>query len=160
MVRNICGMKHAELDSDVHTSANYSYSLSSFVGKNFICIGDAHQFVDPIFSFGVFFTMKEAELAAPMILGKLRGKTDSVVPDEKAFERVAQRGQDVIQTLIDCFWREPLAFSVMAHATHTDEIIDYFAGRLYTDREEGSDALDAMQRILARDGSAGQEAAG
>ncbi len=37
----------------VHVIPNYSYQVRGFCGKGFICIGDAHRFIDPIFSFGL-----------------------------------------------------------------------------------------------------------
>src|SRR5438477_4310376 len=41
------------LIENVHVIPNYSYQVRGFCGKGFICIGDAHRFIDPIFSFGV-----------------------------------------------------------------------------------------------------------
>ncbi|MGD8753216.1 MAG: tryptophan 7-halogenase, partial [Anaerolineales bacterium] len=55
------------LIEDVRATRNYSYQVKNFCGKGFICIGDAHRFVDPIFSFGLYLTMKEAQYAGPVI---------------------------------------------------------------------------------------------
>jgi hypothetical protein len=52
----------------VHTAANFSYRVSPAVGERYIAIGDALGFVDPVFSTGVFFAMRSAELAAEVIL--------------------------------------------------------------------------------------------
>jgi len=51
----------------VHVIPNYSYQVRGFCGKGFICIGDAHRFIDPIFSFGLTVTMREGEFAAPRV---------------------------------------------------------------------------------------------
>lgn len=40
-----------DLVEDVHVIPNYSYQVKGFCGKGYICIGDAHRFIDPIFSF-------------------------------------------------------------------------------------------------------------
>ena len=68
--RRIPEMKLVE---KVHVIPNYSYQVRRFCGKGFICIGDAHRFIDPIFSFGLTVTMREAEFAAPLIRRYLEG---------------------------------------------------------------------------------------
>ncbi|HEY4273459.1 MAG TPA: hypothetical protein VGM65_15780 [Candidatus Udaeobacter sp.] len=59
-------MPELNLVEQVHVIPNYSYQVRGFCGKGFICIGDAHRFIDPIFSFGLTVTMREAEFAAPI----------------------------------------------------------------------------------------------
>ena len=56
-----------KLVEDVHVIPNYSYQVNGFCGKGFICIGDAHRFIDPIFSFGLTVTMREGQFVAPII---------------------------------------------------------------------------------------------
>src|SRR5437867_9268362 len=63
-----------QLVEKVHVIPNYSYQVRRFCGKGFICIGDAHRFIDPIFSFGLSATMREAEFAAPLVRQYLEGK--------------------------------------------------------------------------------------
>jgi hypothetical protein len=45
--------------SDIHVIPNYSYQVKAFCGKGFMCLGDAHRFIDPIFSFGLTVTMRD-----------------------------------------------------------------------------------------------------
>lgn len=77
------GRRVPELDlaEKVHVIPNYSYQVRGFCGKGFICIGDSHRFLDPIFSFGVTVTMREAEFAAPIVRqdprGQARGQGES-----------------------------------------------------------------------------------
>jgi hypothetical protein len=49
--------------------AYYSYQVNGFCDRGFICTGDAHRFVDPIFSFGLTVTMPENPLVAPINSG-------------------------------------------------------------------------------------------
>src|SRR5207247_735313 len=62
-----------KLVEDVHVIPNYSYQVNGFCGKGFICIGDAHRFIDPIFSFGLTVTMREGQFVAPMVRAYLEG---------------------------------------------------------------------------------------
>lgn len=57
-------------------------------------------------------------------------------------------GQQVIQDLIDFFWDYPLAFQMMAHKTHAEDIADCFAGRVYS--ETASAAIKAMREVLRK----------
>src|SRR5262245_8572533 len=40
-----------KLVEDVRAIQNYSYQVRDFTGKGWLCLGDAHRFIDPIFSF-------------------------------------------------------------------------------------------------------------
>jgi flavin-dependent dehydrogenase len=63
-----------QLVEKVHVIPNYSYQVRRFCGKGFICVGDAHRFIDPIFSFGISATLREAEFVVPHVLAYLEGK--------------------------------------------------------------------------------------
>lgn len=45
-------------------NGNYSYEVKNHYGSNYAMIGDARGFIDPIFSSGVFLSMKSAFLVA------------------------------------------------------------------------------------------------
>ena len=58
-------------------NGNYSYEVKNHYGSNYAMIGDARGFIDPIFSSGVFLSMKTAFLVSDAInkilVGKLKG---------------------------------------------------------------------------------------
>ncbi len=56
----------------VHATGNYAYECTRMCGPNWVLVGDAYAFVDPMFSSGVFLGMHGAEKAAEMIDGSLR----------------------------------------------------------------------------------------
>ncbi len=120
-----------ELVEKVRGISNYSYRVSNFTGKGFLCVGDAHRFIDPVFSFGVFFAMKEAEYAAAAIASFLADAKREQPNPFIEYERLCDRGQDNVQELIDAFWEHPYAFSVLAHRRYPEDIIHLFAGRVY-----------------------------
>jgi flavin-dependent dehydrogenase len=66
------GLAQAERITPVHTAANFSYLVDPVVGDRFLCVGDAVQFVDPIFSAGVFIAMTSGEMASVEILRAFR----------------------------------------------------------------------------------------
>jgi flavin-dependent dehydrogenase len=60
-------VQHAELISPVTATGNYSYSASRAAGANYIMLGDAFAFIDPVFSTGVFLAMHGAFVGADTV---------------------------------------------------------------------------------------------
>ncbi len=75
-------MQGSERVGPVHATGNYAYECTRMCGPNWVLVGDAYTFVDPMFSSGVFLGMHGAEKAAEMIDCVLR---------EPARERELQR---------------------------------------------------------------------
>jgi flavin-dependent dehydrogenase len=132
----------------VRTISSYSYTVPNYTGKGFVCVGDAHHFTDPIFSFGVFLSMKEAEFAAESIVKHLSEECWSNENPFASYEELATQGQDAVRDLIDCFWEYPLVFTRMAAGKAQDDITDLFAGRLYGEAVEKNASRQAMRRLL------------
>ncbi len=141
----------ATMTEEVRAISNYSYHIRSFTGDGFLCVGDSHRFIDPVFSFGVYFSIKEAEFASGAIaayLGNAEQPGESPFAD---FERTCERGQDTIQALIDAFWNNPLGFAYFTHFRYKEDFIDLFAGRVYTDTPSpGLSAIFAINEQAAR----------
>jgi len=133
---------------EIRTISSYSYTVPSFVGKGFVCVGDAHHFTDPIFSFGVFLSMKEGEFAAESILKHLSEERAANGNPFGPYEALATQGQDAVRDLIDCFWEYPLVFTRMASGKAQDDITDLFAGRLYGEAVEKNASRVAMRRLM------------
>ncbi|SAK46570.1 tryptophan halogenase [Caballeronia hypogeia] len=60
-------LKDAELISEVHATGNYSYTGDMTHGGNFLLLGDAFAFIDPVFSSGVMLAMQSAFAGAGAI---------------------------------------------------------------------------------------------
>ncbi len=132
----------------VRAVSNYSYHIEKFAGKGFLCVGDSHRFVDPIFSFGVHFAMSEAQLAAQAVRQYLdRNDKNSENPFSE-YQKAVEGGQEIIQNLVDCFWDFPHAFLYFVHRRYREEMTDIFAGRIYK-KSVPEEAVDALRRILA-----------
>ncbi|MFM9845038.1 MAG: NAD(P)/FAD-dependent oxidoreductase [Dongiaceae bacterium] len=65
-------MRGATLVSDVMTAGNFSYDSKQMYGMNYLLIGDAYAFIDPVFSTGVFLAMSGARSGAETITACLR----------------------------------------------------------------------------------------
>ncbi len=133
------------LTENTRAILNYSYEVYPFTGKGWMCIGDAHRFIDPIFSFGLYVTMKEAQFAAPAIKAYLEGAHRDEPNPFAQHQALALSGVDKYQDLIDGFWSEPYAFAYLVHRKHPDYAVDLFAGRVFNN--DPNPALEGMRQI-------------
>jgi flavin-dependent dehydrogenase len=60
-------LEGARLVSDVEATGNYSYRCTRTHGRNYLLLGDAYAFIDPVFSSGVMLAMKSAFAGAEAI---------------------------------------------------------------------------------------------
>jgi flavin-dependent dehydrogenase len=136
-----------------HVIPNYSFQVRRFAGPGFICVGDAHRFVDPIFSFGLYVAIQEAGHAARAAAGWLEGHGRGSGDPFRAHMIHAEKGIDILEDMIDMFWENSLAFSVMVHRRYRSPMIDVFSGRIYdgmpNDRRD--EALAQFRKVLKRD---------
>lgn len=136
------------LAGDVRSVVNYSFQVRQFTGPGYICIGDSHRFVDPIFSFGLYVSMKEAEFASDAIAQYLDGVGRDLPNPFIRHQEFCEQGIDVVEDFVDFFWEQPLAFAAFMHVRHFDEMIDSLAGRIYDGQP--SPAVASMRRMLKR----------
>jgi flavin-dependent dehydrogenase len=133
---------------DVHVIPNYSYQVKQFTGKGFMCLGDAHRFIDPIFSFGLTVTMREGQFAAPLIREYLEGKRRDDPQPFAEFQLFCEKGIDILEDSLDMFWEQPFAFAQCVHRRYTEHMTDMFAGRIY-ERQPSAPIL-SFRKILKR----------
>jgi flavin-dependent dehydrogenase len=71
------------------TNGNYSYEIKNHFGSNYAMVGDARGFIDPIFSSGVFLSIKSAFLVTEALHQQLSGSTNGNNPAmAKAYELI------------------------------------------------------------------------
>ena len=139
-----------QLIEKVHVIPNYSYQVRRFCGKGYICIGDAHRFIDPIFSFGISATLREAEFAVPHVLAYLGGKGRDLGNPFAEHMLFCEKGTDNLEDMVDLFWEQPFAFATFVHHRYREQMIDAFAGRVYPSENQPSPAILAFRKMLKR----------
>lgn len=133
---------------EVTATANFSYSVQDFTGPNYLCVGDAHRFIDPFFSFGIHLAMSEAEKATETIGSYLASDRTDPKPFS-GYQTVCDRGMDVLEDLIDSFWVNPLGWGYMLHYTPLgSDMLDILGGMIYEDTV--SEGLATMRRMKAK----------
>jgi flavin-dependent dehydrogenase len=84
-------LQDAELIAEVTATGNYSYACDRACGANYLLLGDAYTFIDPMFSSGVMLAMNSAVVGVDTIdqcLRDPRGARRAL----RSFERVMRRG--------------------------------------------------------------------
>lgn len=148
LAKRVPNMKLVE---KVHVIPNYSYQVHRFCGKGFICIGDSHRFIDPIFSLGLSLTMLEAEMAVPHVLSYLRGERREMDNPFVDHMRHVESGSDNLEDILDLFWEQPYAFATFAYGRYRPELIDAFGCRVYPDQHQPTQAMLSCRKLLQRE---------
>jgi flavin-dependent dehydrogenase len=141
-----------KLVEDVHVIPNYSYQVNEFCGKGFVCIGDAHRFIDPIFSFGLTVTMREGQFVAPIVRAYLEGANRDKPNPFAEHQLFSETGIDVLEDVLDSFWEHPLSFAHCVYSRYTEYMTDMFAGRIYGNERQPTPALLSFRKLLKREG--------
>jgi flavin-dependent dehydrogenase len=81
----------AELVSDVGATGNFSYTCDCTHGTNWLLLGDAYAFIDPVFSSGVMLAMNSAFAGADAVDTCLR-QPDMAAQALKEFDRIMKHG--------------------------------------------------------------------
>jgi flavin-dependent dehydrogenase len=135
----------------IHAIPNFSYRVMNYTGRGFLCVGDAHRFIDPIFAFGVFFAIQESEFAARAIAAHLSGATKANGNPFADFERLCNEGNDVVEDVAGVLWNYPLAFQRIVIWRDRAAGLDILSGRIYGEEGATNPARVAMRSLMAKD---------
>jgi flavin-dependent dehydrogenase len=91
----------ATWDTPVRELSGYSANVKSMHGKGFALLGNAAEFLDPIFSSGVTIAMRSASVAAEVLDRQLRGETVDWTAD---FERPVLKGVDTFRAYVKAWY--------------------------------------------------------
>jgi flavin-dependent dehydrogenase len=92
-------LREAQLLSPATATGNYSYVAKRTGGRNYVMLGDAFTFIDPVFSAGVFLAMQSAFVGANTVetcLDQPRRAARALA----AFDRSMRRGPSVFSWFV------------------------------------------------------------
>lgn len=92
-------MNNAKMVIPTMATSNYSYYSENLVGENYILIGDAYAFIDPIFSSGVHLALMSGVHAVDVIEASLKGNP-ALPRYQREFERKSVRGLETLSWFI------------------------------------------------------------
>jgi flavin-dependent dehydrogenase len=84
-------LRDAKLTGPATATGNYSYKSARIFGPNYIMVGDAYSFIDPVFSSGVFLAMQGAFFAADAVTACLHKPKSEAERALRAYEADVNR---------------------------------------------------------------------
>ena len=105
-------------DEKINTIIGYSANVKRLQGKGYALLGNAGEFLDPVFSSGVTIAMKSAALAADILDRQFKNE---VVDWNKDYAEPLQRGVDTFRVYVDA-WYDGRFQDVIFHQDQKPEI--------------------------------------
>lgn len=94
-------LEQAEFDTRVGSLTGYSCDVTQLYGPGFALLGNAGEFLDPVFSSGVTIAFKSASLAAAVVAQELEGQN----PDwDKQFVQPLQQGVNTFKEFVEAWY--------------------------------------------------------
>lgn len=98
-------LANASFDTPVNTITGYSANVSSLVGNGYALLGNAGEFLDPVFSSGVTIAMKSASLAADVLNRQFQGHA---VDWQRDYAMPLKKGVDTFRVYVTAWYNSTL----------------------------------------------------
>lgn len=105
-------LARAEIIQPARQITGYSANVKSLHGNGFALLGNAGEFLDPVFSSGVTIAMKSASMAASLLDRQLRGET---VDWETEYAVPLKRGVDAFRTFVTAWYDQRFQDIIFHH---------------------------------------------
>ena len=113
-----CVLENAVWDTPARTIGGYSANVKTLHGPGFALLGNAAEFLDPVFSSGVTIAMRSASMAAGLLHRQLKGES---VDWQTEFAVPLKRGVDTFRCYVEG-WYAGTFQDVIYHPGSSPEI--------------------------------------
>lgn len=111
-------LERAEIIQPARQITGYSANVKSLHGNGFALLGNAGEFLDPVFSSGVTIAMKSASMAAALLDRQLKGES---IDWENEYAVPLKRGVDAFRTFVTA-WYDQRFQDIIFHHTQLDNV--------------------------------------
>jgi flavin-dependent dehydrogenase len=111
-------LKYAEWDMPARNIAGYSANVKALWGRHFALLGNASEFLDPVFSSGVTIAFKSSDLAVKAILKQLAGER---VDWEREYARPLKIGIETFRAFVNA-WYDRRLQDIIFHSGKTEPV--------------------------------------
>jgi len=111
-------LQNAVFDEKINAIVGYSANVKSLYGKGYALLGNAGEFLDPVFSSGVTIAMKSASLAAKVLVRQFNNEP---VDWRQDYAEPLQRGVDTFRVFVDA-WYDGRFQDVIFHPRQQPEV--------------------------------------
>ncbi|MBX8469266.1 tryptophan 7-halogenase [Pseudomonas sp. RIT778] len=148
-------LNNAVWDTPARTLSGYAANVKTLHGPGFALLGNAAEFLDPVFSSGVTIAMRSASMAAGVLHRQLQGET---VDWQREFAEPLKRGVDTFRCYVEG-WYAGTFQDVIFHEQGSPEIrrmiCSILAGYAWDERNpfvsEARRRLKTISELCARD---------
>jgi len=96
-----CLLKDAVWDTPARQIKGYASDVSTLYGPNFALLGNAGEFLDPVFSSGVTIAFKSASLATELLERRFKG---GAVDWETEYSNALRKGVDCFRAFVEAWY--------------------------------------------------------
>lgn len=126
---------------------DYSYAMKQICGDNFVLVGDAARFVDPIFSTGVSIALNSARFASRDII-QAAENGDFRKPSFQTYESTLRRGTKNWYEFISVYYRLNVLFTAFVQdERYRLDVVKLLQGDVYD--EDDPKVLRMMNQIVS-----------
>lgn len=126
---------------------NYSYAMKQICGDNYVLVGDAARFVDPIFSTGVSIALNSARFASADIVRAAEHGTFNR-ESFQTFETTIRRGTKNWYEFISVYYRLNVLFTKFVNdPRYRLDILKLLQGDVYD--EDAPEVIEVMKKIVS-----------
>ena len=130
----------------IQTTKDFSYRASRIAGDNWVLVGDAFGFLDPVYSTGLFLALKSGEMAADAIIEAFQ-KNDFSEAQLGSFGPAFVDGMEAFRKLVYAFYTKEFSFArfLSEHPEHQGGIVDILSGDVF--RKDVTHIFPAMAEM-------------
>jgi flavin-dependent dehydrogenase len=139
-------LKGAKQLLPIQTTKDFSYRASRIAGNNWVLVGDAFGFLDPVYSTGLFLALKSGEMAADVIIEAFR-KNDFSETQLGSFGPEFVKGMEAFRKLVYAFYTKEFSFArfLSEYPEHQGGIVDILSGDVF--RKDVTHIFPAMAEM-------------
>ena len=130
----------------IQTTKDFSYRASRIAGNNWVLVGDAFGFLDPVYSTGLFLALKSGEMAADAIIEAFQ-KNDFSEAQLGSFGPAFVDGMEAFRKLVYAFYTKEFSFArfLSEYPEHQGGIVDILSGDVF--RKDVTHIFPAMAEM-------------
>ncbi|WP_111858839.1 NAD(P)/FAD-dependent oxidoreductase [Acinetobacter sp. CFCC 10889] len=138
-------LRNKKFDTPVRTLVGYSANVKHLAARNYALLGNAGEFLDPVFSSGVTIALKSSSLAIPLVERVIKGEQVDWMQD---YEQPLRKGIKVFRAYVES-WYEGEFQDVVFSKTQNDKIRRMIASLLagYAWDDQNPIHKNAKQRL-------------
>ena len=130
----------------IQSTKDFSYRANRIAGNNWVLVGDAFGFLDPVYSTGLFLALKSGEMAADAIIEAFQ-KDDFSEAQLGSFGPVFVNGMEAFRKLVYAFYTKEFSFArfLSQYPEYQGGIVDILSGDVF--RKDVTHIFPAMAEM-------------